>query len=39
VGLDTDVREWFEPRKQGRGKVVHVPRTKVPRTLIENSLG
>lgn len=39
VGLDADVREWFEPRKQGRGKIIRVPRTKVPRDLIESSLG
>jgi radical SAM superfamily enzyme YgiQ (UPF0313 family) len=39
VGLDADVREWFEPRKRGRGKAERVPRTKVPRNLIENSLG
>jgi radical SAM superfamily enzyme YgiQ (UPF0313 family) len=38
VGLDVDVREWFEPRKQGR-RLVPVPRTKVPRNLIEKSLG
>lgn len=39
VGLDADVREWFEPRKQGRDKIIRVPRTKVPRDLIESSLG
>jgi radical SAM superfamily enzyme YgiQ (UPF0313 family) len=38
VGLDADVREWFEPRKNGR-RSAPVPRTKVPRNLIENSLG
>ena len=31
VGLDLDVREWFEGSK--------VPRTTVPRTLVEHALG
>jgi radical SAM superfamily enzyme YgiQ (UPF0313 family) len=48
VGLDTDVREWFEPhpgrrrggRKHGkRGTTQPVPRTSVPPDLIERSLG
>ncbi|HEX6396658.1 MAG TPA: radical SAM protein [Steroidobacteraceae bacterium] len=48
VGLDTDVREWFEPRapggngngsrKHGRHAVRRVPRTTVPPDLIERSL-
>jgi radical SAM superfamily enzyme YgiQ (UPF0313 family) len=47
VGLDTDVREWFEPRSRGgngtrkRGalSVPHrVPRTSVPPDLIERAL-
>jgi radical SAM superfamily enzyme YgiQ (UPF0313 family) len=49
VGLDADVREWFEPgpsirggggRKHGRRATrAAVPRTKVPRDLIEGFLG
>ena len=47
IGLDADVREWFEPRvprrvggrKHGRSGVAAVPRTKVPRNLIESFLG
>jgi len=47
IGLDADVREWFEPReprrvggrKHGRIGVAAVPRTKVPRKLIESFLG
>jgi radical SAM superfamily enzyme YgiQ (UPF0313 family) len=48
VGLDADVRQWFEPlpakrsggRKQGRRAApAGVPRTKVPRNLIESFLG
>src|SRR5689334_11595489 len=47
VGLDTDVREWFEPRARGgngsrrRGapRPVLVPRTTVPPDLIERALG
>ena len=52
VGLDEDVRMWFEPRKPGRphggrhghrkdrsGAGASVPRTTVPRDLIERSLG
>jgi radical SAM superfamily enzyme YgiQ (UPF0313 family) len=48
IGLDADVREWFEPRaprrvggrKHGqRGASTSVPRTKVPRNLIESFLG
>jgi hypothetical protein len=35
VGLDADVREWFEPRGK---KKSGVPRTTVPRNLIEKSL-
>jgi hypothetical protein len=47
VGLDTDVREWFEPRsrggngarKRGAHNVPHrVPRTSVPPDLIERAL-
>src|SRR4029079_16837715 len=46
VGLDTDVREWFEPRaaggngarKHGRRPEHRVPRTTVPADLIERSL-
>ena len=39
IGLDTDVREWFEaPPRAGRAKPT-VPRTKVPRNLIESFLG
>ena len=39
VGLDTDVREWFEPKQRARRAKTGVPRTKVPRNLIENFLG
>jgi len=48
VGLDTDVREWFEPRANKRGaarksgrqrKVYPVPATTVPPNLIERALG
>jgi len=52
VGLDEDVRTWFEPRAAGRphggrnrhrggrgGADASVPRTTVPRDLIERSLG
>ncbi|HEU4780059.1 MAG TPA: radical SAM protein [Steroidobacteraceae bacterium] len=48
IGLDTDVREWFEPRAPrrvggrkhgGRGGAAAVPRTKVPPNLIETFLG
>ena len=48
VGLDTDVREWFEPRASGgngsrrsgaRRPVQRVPRTTVPPDLIERALG
>jgi hypothetical protein len=42
VGLDADVREWFETPepKRGRGKAKRaVPRTTVPPDLIERSLG
>jgi radical SAM superfamily enzyme YgiQ (UPF0313 family) len=48
IGLEADVREWFEAsphprrggaRKHGRGGEVIVPRTKVPANLIENFLG
>ena len=47
VGLDTDVREWFEARANGgngsrktgaRRTVKRVPRTTVPADLIERSL-
>ena len=47
VGLDTDVREWFEPRtaggngsgkRGGRRVARRVPRTTVPADLIERSL-
>jgi hypothetical protein len=48
VGLDADVREWFEPRDSGgngasrrgaRRAARRVPRTTVPADLIERSLG
>jgi hypothetical protein len=48
VGLDADVREWFEPRARGgngsrrshaRRPVQPVPRTTVPPDLIERALG
>jgi hypothetical protein len=40
IGLDADVREWFAPRPRGRSKpAASVPRTKVPRDLIESFLG
>jgi len=47
IGLDADVRQWFEPRalrvggrKHGRsGAAAAVPRTKVPKNLIESFLG
>jgi radical SAM superfamily enzyme YgiQ (UPF0313 family) len=49
IGLETDVREWFEAlphprrgggRKHARGAATaSVPRTKVPANLIENFLG
>jgi radical SAM superfamily enzyme YgiQ (UPF0313 family) len=48
IGLDADVREWFEPRaaahpggrKHGRrSSEAGVPRTRVPRNLIESFLG
>jgi hypothetical protein len=48
VGLDADVREWFEPQaEKRRGRRQHprraaaaaVPRTKVPANLIESFLG
>jgi radical SAM superfamily enzyme YgiQ (UPF0313 family) len=40
VGLEADVREWFDPRPRGRrGAAPAVPRTKVPRNLIESFLG
>jgi len=47
VGLDADVREWFEPRASGsnggrrhggRGRTYPVPKSTVPRNLIERSL-
>ena len=39
VGLDMDVREWFEaPRATGRRARAAVPRTTVPRNLIERAL-
>jgi hypothetical protein len=48
IGLETDVREWFEARphprrgggrKHGRGAAAAtVPHTKVPANLIENFL-
>jgi hypothetical protein len=37
IGLDEDVRQWFEPRKHGN-RMRRVPRTTVPRDLIERSL-
>jgi radical SAM superfamily enzyme YgiQ (UPF0313 family) len=43
VGLDADVRDWFDPRpgkRNGRGrKAFPVPKTSVPRNLIERFLG
>jgi hypothetical protein len=42
VGLDADVREWFEPRPakgNGRRQKFGVPATTVPADLIERSLG
>ncbi|TLY90145.1 MAG: hypothetical protein E6K38_15310, partial [Gammaproteobacteria bacterium] len=49
LGLDADVREWFEPRPQGRrrgarhhdrrGSLLSVPATTVPPDLIERLLG
>jgi radical SAM superfamily enzyme YgiQ (UPF0313 family) len=39
IGLDTDVREWFEPPRGGRRGAAPVPRTKVPRNLIDRFLG
>jgi radical SAM superfamily enzyme YgiQ (UPF0313 family) len=49
VGLDADVREWFEPRPEGRrrggrhhgrpGSLLSVPVTTVPPDLIERLLG
>jgi hypothetical protein len=49
VGLDADVREWFEPRREGRrrggrhhgrrGLPLSVPTTTVPPDLIERFLG
>ena len=38
IGLDADVREWFEPRTNGGRKIVRVPRTRVPANLIESFL-
>jgi hypothetical protein len=46
IGLDLDVREWFEQRTSGRGvrkgarrRATHtVPRTTVPPDLIERAL-
>ena len=37
IGLEDDVRVWFEPRGSGR-RAVKVPRTTVPPDLIERSL-
>jgi radical SAM superfamily enzyme YgiQ (UPF0313 family) len=40
VGLEADVREWFEPPRGGRrGTPAAVPRTKVPSNLIQRFLG
>jgi hypothetical protein len=39
IGLDADVREWFEPRRDRKRKATGVPRTKVPANLIERFLG
>src|SRR6187402_325398 len=42
IGLDADVREWFEPRSRkngGRRAPATVPRTRVPANLIESFLG
>ena len=39
IGLDADVREWFEPKPRARRAKAAVPRTKVPRNLIESFLG
>jgi radical SAM superfamily enzyme YgiQ (UPF0313 family) len=38
IGLDADVREWFEPRGGRQRKATGVPRTKVPRNLVERFL-
>ena len=38
IGLDADVREWFEPRGRSKRKSAGVPRTKVPANLIESFL-
>jgi radical SAM superfamily enzyme YgiQ (UPF0313 family) len=39
IGLEADVREWFEPRGRGRSRVkAVVPATTVPPDLIERSL-
>jgi radical SAM superfamily enzyme YgiQ (UPF0313 family) len=41
VGLDEDVRSWFDPRPSGNGKKrppARVPRTTVPADLIERAL-
>jgi radical SAM superfamily enzyme YgiQ (UPF0313 family) len=38
IGLDADVREWFEPRRRSQRKSAGVPRTKVPANLIERFL-
>ncbi|HTU68367.1 MAG TPA: radical SAM protein [Steroidobacteraceae bacterium] len=37
VGLVDDVRNWFEPRQQGK-RSVRVPKTTVPANLIEHAL-
>ncbi len=40
IGLEDDVRLWFEPRAGGRRRgAFSVPRTTVPANLIESSLG
>jgi radical SAM superfamily enzyme YgiQ (UPF0313 family) len=39
IGLEADVREWFEPRRTTRGRACRgVPATTVPPKLIERSL-
>jgi radical SAM superfamily enzyme YgiQ (UPF0313 family) len=39
IGLDADVREWFEPpQRNGRRRAQSVPRTKVPANLIDRFL-
>jgi hypothetical protein len=48
IGLEADVREWFDPKPAGRNgggrghsrrRVARVPHTTVPPDLIERALG